>query len=121
MSALRRGLWAPVALSYVTFILVGLSLPAVLDGLGGHLTGTLLLQAAAIVTTVIVARFVWVFPATYLPRMVPAIKRVDPNPPWQAVVIVSWSGLRGVVSPRVELNADRIRGTRVEPEIARRA
>ncbi|GIH62186.1 MFS transporter [Microbispora siamensis] len=41
MSALRRGLWAPVALSYVTFILVGLSagvggvlLPAQIDDYG---------------------------------------------------------------------------------------
>jgi len=26
------------------------------------------------------------------------VQRVDPAPPWQAVVIVGWSGLRGVVS-----------------------
>jgi CPA1 family monovalent cation:H+ antiporter len=30
--------------------------------------------------------------------MLPAIRRTDPYPPWQAVVLVGWSGLRGVVS-----------------------
>ena len=33
---------------------------------------------------VIATRFIWMFPATYLPRwLVPAIRRKDPSPPWQ--------------------------------------
>jgi len=86
-------------LNGLLFILVGLSLPAVLDGLGGHLTGTLLLQAGAILATVVVARFVWVFPATYLPRWASErIRRVDPYPPWQSPALISWAGMRGAVS-----------------------
>ena len=86
-------------LNGLLFILVGLSLPAVLDGLGGHLTGTLLLEAGAILATVIVARFVWVFPATYLPRWASErIRRADPYPPWQAPALISWAGMRGAVS-----------------------
>jgi monovalent cation/hydrogen antiporter len=86
-------------LNGLLFILVGLSLPAVLDGLGGHLTGTLLLEAAAILATVIVARFVWVFPATYLPRWASErIRRADPYPPWQSPALISWAGMRGAVS-----------------------
>jgi NhaP-type Na+/H+ or K+/H+ antiporter len=53
---------------------------------------------AAIALTVVIARIVWVYPATYLPRLIPAVSRRDPNPPWQAVFVVAWSGLRGVVS-----------------------
>jgi CPA1 family monovalent cation:H+ antiporter len=86
-------------LNGLLFILVGLSLPAVLDGLGGHLTGTLLLQAGAILATVVVARFVWVFPATYLPRWASErIRRADPYPPWQSPALISWAGMRGAVS-----------------------
>ena len=48
---------------------------------------------------VIVARFVWVFPATYLPRwLIPAVARRDPSPPWQSPFLISFIGVRGVVS-----------------------
>src|SRR4029077_15216084 len=48
---------------------------------------------------VIVARFVWVFPATYLPRwLIPWIARRDPSPPWQQAFVVAFTGVRGVVS-----------------------
>ena len=40
----------------------------------------------------------WVFPATYLPRLIPAVRRNDPAPPWQYPAIVSWAGMRGVVT-----------------------
>jgi len=49
--------------------------------------------------TVIVARFVWVFPATYLPRWLSArVRQRDPSPPWQLPALVSWTGLRGAAS-----------------------
>ena len=48
---------------------------------------------------VIVARIVWVFPAIYLPRwLVPRIRVQDPAPRWQATFVLSWAGLRGVIS-----------------------
>ena len=57
------------------------------------------LYSAAIVVTVIVVRFAWVFPATYLPRRLSRARRErDPAPPWQWAVVVSWAGMRGVVS-----------------------
>ena len=47
---------------------------------------------------VIVARFAWVYPATYLPRvMSKRLRRRDPSPPWQWVFILSFAGLRGAV------------------------
>jgi NhaP-type Na+/H+ or K+/H+ antiporter len=33
-----------------------------------------------------------------VPRLFPAIRARDPYPPWQGVAIISWAGLRGVVS-----------------------
>jgi NhaP-type Na+/H+ or K+/H+ antiporter len=44
-------------------------------------------------------RPVWVFPATWLPRLFSKrLRRRDPIPPWRNVMIVAWSGMRGVVS-----------------------
>ena len=83
----------------MVFVLIGLSLRGVLARLG--MTGALpLLPLAAWVTlAAIVARIVWVFPATYLPRMlVPAIRRADPYPPMALPLVLSWAGMRGVVS-----------------------
>jgi monovalent cation/hydrogen antiporter len=82
------------------FLLIGLQVRDVLHGvskspLGG---GRLVLICCGVLLATIVARFVWVFPATYLPRMIPAIRRVDPPPPWQVPAGVSWAGMRGVVT-----------------------
>jgi monovalent cation/hydrogen antiporter len=58
--------------------------------------------AVAILLTfvaVVAARFVWVYPATYLPRWLnPALRRRDPLPPWQWVFFLAFVGVRGVVS-----------------------
>jgi CPA1 family monovalent cation:H+ antiporter len=40
----------------------------------------------------------WVFPATYLPRRIPSIRRVDPPPPLTYPAVISWAGMRGVVT-----------------------
>jgi CPA1 family monovalent cation:H+ antiporter len=48
---------------------------------------------------VVVARFVWVFPATYIPRWLSkSLAARDPSPPWQSVFLLSFTGIRGVVS-----------------------
>ena len=45
------------------------------------------------------ARFVWMFPATYLPRWVsPSLRKRDPSPPWQWPFFLAFTGVRGVVS-----------------------
>src|SRR5215510_7932437 len=47
----------------------------------------------------IAARFVWVFPATYLPRWLsPALRKRDPSPPWTWTFVIAFTGVRGVVS-----------------------
>jgi CPA1 family monovalent cation:H+ antiporter len=56
---------------------------------------------ATILTTLIAiaARFIWVFPATYIPRWVsPSLAKRDPPPPWQGPFIIAFTGVRGVVS-----------------------
>ncbi len=58
-----------------------------------------ILSATALVTVmIIVARFAWVFPATYLPRLLKRVRERDPSPPWQHVFVLSFTGVRGAVS-----------------------
>jgi monovalent cation/hydrogen antiporter len=87
-------------LESLVFILIGLSLRGVLTRLGGtEAVVALLPSTLAIVAAVIVARFAWIFPGTYLPRaLIPALRARDPYPPLSVPFIMSWAGIRGVVS-----------------------
>jgi CPA1 family monovalent cation:H+ antiporter len=87
-------------LESLIFILIGLSLRGVLTRLGGgDALIALLPPTAAIVAAVILARFAWIFPTTYLPRaLIPSLRKRDPYPPLAVPFIMSWAGLRGVVS-----------------------
>jgi hypothetical protein len=73
----------------------------VLGALSGHAIpiGRLVWYALLISLAVILIRIVWVFPATYLPRLLfKKLCRHDPYPKWQHVTVVAWTGMRGVVS-----------------------
>ena len=51
------------------------------------------------VVVIVVARFIWVFPAAYVPRWLsPSLRRRDPVPPWQWIFLLAFVGVRGVVS-----------------------
>ena len=87
-------------LNGLIFILIGLQLPTVLDGLEQtDSVGTLAYYAVAVSVTAIVVRVLWVYPATYLPRLLfRSIRERDPSPSPRHVAIVAWTGMRGVVS-----------------------
>ncbi len=83
----------------LVFLLTGLQARALIEQ--PHIFTIRELVIAAVLTTVITiaARFIWVFPATYIPRWVsPALARRDPSPPWQGPFLLSFTGVRGVVS-----------------------
>ena len=84
-------------LESVVFALIGLQATAVVRrrGRGCDLIGYGLVVTAAAV----LARPVWVFPATYLPRaLFRGMRKNDPYPPWQVPAVISWTGMRGVVT-----------------------
>ena len=86
-------------LNGVVFILIGLELPEILHRLSGRSISQLIWHATVISVAVVLVRILWVFPATYLPRlMFPSLRARDPSPAWQHVLIVAWTGMRGVVS-----------------------
>jgi len=96
-----QGAWAIVIflINAFVFTAIGLQLPAIVDGLGAYSAAELVGLALAVSVATILARIVWVFPATYLPRRLSArVRETDPYPPVRGVFIVSWAGMRGAVS-----------------------
>jgi CPA1 family monovalent cation:H+ antiporter len=59
-----------------------------------------ILSATVLVAVIIiVARFAWVYPATYLPRFFnKRLRARDPYPPWQNPFVIAFTGVRGAVS-----------------------
>lgn len=86
-------------LNGIIFIFIGLQLPQVVGGLG-HKSWRLLAYEAGVVSAVIVGvRLFWVFPSAYLPRFLfPKIRARDPYPDWRHLIVIGWSGMRGVDS-----------------------
>jgi Na+/H+ antiporter len=89
------------ALNAVLFVLVGLQLRTVLNGLQGYSAWHLAGYAALVVLTVIATRMLWVFPfnivARLLVRRLPR-RRSDPPPDLRLTGLLGWSGMRGSVS-----------------------
>ncbi|MEX2968922.1 Na+/H+ antiporter [Streptomyces sp. C184] len=97
----EEAVWKMVSfiLESAVFALIGLQLPVVLRGLGRFSGPQALGYAVVLFLVVVLARYVWVFPATYLPRALSArIRAREPGVNWTAPVIVGWAGMRGVVS-----------------------
>jgi monovalent cation/hydrogen antiporter len=83
----------------IVFLMTGLQARTLIMGLGTYSLSALAGSAAVVSVVVILARFVWMFPATYLPRwLIPRIAREDPSPPWQWPFILGFTGVRGIVS-----------------------
>ena len=86
------------AIESLLFLLGGLQAKALAGGLVARGWERLVLAAGVVTVVVVVIRFVWVFPATYIPRLLPAIRRRDPFPHWRMPFLVSFTGIRGAVS-----------------------
>ncbi len=81
------------------FILIGLQLPVIMTGLEQYSVANAILYAVVISLITIIIRILWVFPGAYLPRLLSKkIRQRETRPGWQAVFIIGWSGMRGVVS-----------------------
>ena len=83
----------------LAFLVTGLQARRVFDGVYAFSIKELAVATALAAAIVIVARYIWVFPATYVPRwLFPPVRRKDPSPPWQYPFLLSYTGVRGVVS-----------------------
>lgn len=101
----------------VIFLLTGLQAPVIMDHLDPAEWQRVAIAAASVSVTVIVVRFIWVFAATYLPRLLwPPVRKRDPAPPWQSVFIIAFTGIRGVVSLAAVLSIPLTVGAAPFPE-----
>src|ERR1700731_2093447 len=83
----------------MVFLITGLQARTLVARIGDHSISELAISAAIVSAVVIMTRFVWVYPAAYLPRwLFPPIKRRDPSPPWQWPFVLAFTGVRGIVS-----------------------
>jgi CPA1 family monovalent cation:H+ antiporter len=86
------------------FLATGLQVRTLMDNAAGFPLRELLVATALMTLIAIIARFVWVFPATYLPRWLSkALRTRDPSPTWQTVFFLAFTGIRGVDSLAVAL------------------
>ncbi len=93
-------------LNAVLFVLIGLQLRTVIDGLGEYSTGQLAGYAAAVAGTVILTRMAFLFPFNILSRLL--VKKLprrtgEPPPDFRLTALLGWSGMRGAVSLAVAL------------------
>ncbi|MGB0092700.1 MAG: Na+/H+ antiporter [Solirubrobacteraceae bacterium] len=86
-------------LESLLFLLIGLQLPSVVDGLPGGGTWTGVADGVAIIATVIAVRFLWMFVSERGLSLAARIVRpgIEPIPPSELTVL-GWSGMRGAVS-----------------------
>ncbi|WP_104633711.1 Na+/H+ antiporter [Streptomyces sp. MH60] len=96
----EEAVWKMVAfvLESAVFALIGLQLPVVLKGLGDYEGIDAAWYALAVFLVVAVARFVWVYPATYLPRLSARVRAREGDLSWKGPFVIGWAGMRGVVS-----------------------
>jgi monovalent cation/hydrogen antiporter len=86
-------------LNATLFILIGLQLPVIVDGLAGRPAGEVIGYSAVVCAAVIGIRFLWNFVITFL------IRAIDRRPAqrarrasWRIRVVGGWAGMRGAVS-----------------------
>lgn len=87
------------------FILIGLQLPSIIKDLGNYPFLQLLVYGLIISLVTIVVRILWVFAGAYWQNVFHKNKNGtaladnnDPDSTWKNVLIVAWTGTRGVIS-----------------------
>jgi len=86
-------------LNGIVFVLIGMQLPVIWHNLSGYNTQDLVLYSIIICLVTVGVRIIYVYIVGYGTRFLfPSVRKRDPYPAWQNVFIVSWTGMRGVVS-----------------------
>lgn len=86
-------------LNGLIFILIGLQLRGVLSGVMSDRSWMQLAFLGGLFSFVTIAvRLIWIFPSAYLPRLIPSVRRADPTPSAKVLVVIGWTGMRGIVT-----------------------
>jgi Na+/H+ antiporter len=90
--------WLVFVLEGLSFVLIGVQLRTVVEGIEGRSLADLAVAALVLNLLVIAVRLALVYPASWLPRLSAKVRERDPFPGWPAVTVIGWAGMRGVVS-----------------------
>lgn len=83
----------------ILFLLIGFQMRLLMEKKNALPLDEVLIAIVLVSAVVIVARFAWVFPAAYIPRWGNRLRSIDDEmPPWRSIFVVSFTGIRGVVS-----------------------
>lgn len=83
----------------LVFLYTGLQMRTLVEAVHTEQVDLMLIVTAVALGIAVAARFLWMFPATYVPRWVSKkLATRDPAPPWQAPFMIAFTGIRGVVS-----------------------
>jgi Na+/H+ antiporter len=93
----------------LVFLLVGLQLRELVANLEESIATTAAVTAAVFGALVLI-RFVWMYPATYLARLVPRIRAREERPPPAVPTVIAWAGMRGVVTLAAALTLPDVPG-----------
>lgn len=85
-------------LNGVLFILIGLQLPQIIHALPPSSVIHVAKLVILILLAIALVRFVWMFGATYLPRLLSRKFRRKNPAPWQQTALIAWTGMRGADS-----------------------
>jgi CPA1 family monovalent cation:H+ antiporter len=86
-------------LNALVFVLMGMQLSLIVARPEGESVLQLVVAGALLSAVAIAVRFAWICPALYLPGAVSAmLRRHTPAPPAAEFFIMSWCGMRGIVS-----------------------
>jgi CPA1 family monovalent cation:H+ antiporter len=85
-------------LNGILFMLIGLQLPQVIHALPPGSAMSIAILAALVLLALVIVRFLWLFGATYLPRLFSKTFRRRNPAPWQQTAFIAWTGMRGADS-----------------------
>ena len=96
------GAWGALdfVLNGVVFVLIGLQLPYVLDGIRDYGTGTLVKYGLGFSVLLIVLRLAWMFPASWVAFWI-RTRILKQDLKWagaKQTFVVGWTGMRGVIA-----------------------
>ena len=77
------------------FILVGIELPYIMNGLVGHSIPRMLVYAGLVTLVCLVVRFIWVGISVWLLRASRRRQHRKLEPEWNEGALVAWAGMRG--------------------------
>lgn len=101
MRILARSMWNIFVflLNSLIFMLIGMQLHGIIVRLERYSLAELATHGLLVSLVAIAVRFVWVYLVIYLPRWFSAsVRKRDPAPPHSHAFIMSWCGMRGIVS-----------------------